>query len=345
MKKLYAILICLLLGAISCSDSLVEDVGADRSVYLSASIEKTSQTRMPYVPSTDADTDPDSPTDAHPLETAIWASTNSAIFEDGGNPGNLVGEYKVAYHTSANFKNGEKQRLKDIIYSNNGQRIYFVGLFPSTGWTTADGAKAEYTFTGTQDVMFADKRFGYYSPGASVVPNLLFHHLLTWLRIEVKAETEDVAHMWGPITQMKIRSKDKVSIGFDYTGVNWSEKIEFSESVAEKTLDVYKTDTDEAFPGSAYEIPYNAAAEVAYVMCAPVNAGSQETDYYLEITTQYRSATVPVNLMTAADTYLNGSTMGKQFKLSLTFKAGSNIAVAAAVTDWVTGGVSSGTIK
>jgi hypothetical protein len=37
--------------------------------------------------------------------------------------------------------------------------------------------------------------------------------------------------------------------------------------------------------------------------------------------------------------------MGKQFTLSLLFKAGNNVAVSTVVTDWENGGVSSGTIE
>lgn len=347
MRRLYTILTCLSLVLVSCNDCIIDDMNPDYSVYLSASIEKALQTRTPYVPSDDVDTNADTPTDANPLLSAIWASTISDTFADGDNPGNQEGEYKVAYHTSANFKNGDKQRLRDIIYSQSGQSIYFVGMYPSTNWETLEEGKiAQYTFTGKEDVMFAHRVSGYYQAGGlSVIPNLLFHHLLTWLKFEIKAESEDVANMWGPISEIKIRSNDRVKIGFDYTESNWAEKIVFSGSTGDPRLNLYKKDTDEIFPGDSYVIPYSTTEEVAYVMCAPVVGANQEYDYYLEITTQHRTTTVPINLKSAQHTAFSGSTMGKQFTLSLLFKAGNNVAVSTVVTDWENGGVSSGTIE
>lgn len=346
MKKVILICSCLTLLLSACSERISSDSLDDLRVYISATVEEAVRTRTPYVPSNDADDAADAPNDEHPLPAAIWASTNIDIFPDDGDPGNIdPGNYKVAYHTSANFESSGDQLLKDIIYSKDQTFIYFIGLHPQTGWTTVNaGEAASYTFDGTQDLMYAHKVHGYYSSGASVYPTLTFSHLLTWLKFEIKAENQDVSEIWGKIKDIKIRSKQTVQINFNGSAEdsNWRNYISFTGE--ETTLPLYITDTDTPFPSQPHEIPYLGAEEIAYVMCAPTYASAQETDYYLEIETEYRTASVPVNLRRAADQYFSESTMGKQFTILLTFKAGNNISVAATVTDWKTGGVSSGII-
>lgn len=346
MRRISLILICMVLCLVSCEKHMGEQ--GDYRVYISASVEEAVSTRAPYIPASDSDTDPDSPNDEHPLPAAVWASTDPVKFADEGNPGNNAGVYKVAYHTAANFRNGQNQLLEGIIYSKDATWIYFVGLYPETGWQTlGGGTKTEHEFTGCEDIMYADKVHGYYSSGGSINPTLHFHHLLTWLRFEIKAESEEVANTWGKIKDIRIQSMDVAEVDLSKAyGTAWAECISFSETALNKTLPLYKTDSDETFPGGTpYSIPYHASEEVAYVLCASKDASAQNTDYILEIETEFRSASVPVNLKSAAGVDFNESTMGKQFTLSLVFRPGNTISVACLVTDWVTGGVSSGVLE
>lgn len=332
----------MVLCLVSCEKHMGEQ--GDYRVYISASVEEAVSTRAPYIPASDSDTAPDSPNDEHPLLAAVWASTDPVKFADESNPGNKEGVYKVAYHTAANFRNGQNQLLEGIIYSKDKTWIYFVGLYPKEDWQTLDGTKTEHKFTGYEDIMYADKVYGFYSSGVSINPRLHFHHLLTWLRFEIKAESEEVANTWGKIKDIRIQSMDvaEVDLSKPY-GTDWAECISFSETA---TLPLYKTDSDEIFPGGTpYSIPYHASEEVAYVLCASKDASVQNTDYILEIETEFRSASVPVNLKSAAGVDFNESTMGKQFTLSLVFRPGNTISVACLVTDWVTGGVSSGVLE
>lgn len=349
MRKITVILLCAALGLTACRKQMDDGMHEDLHVYISASVEEAAKTRTPYVPSSDPDTDPDSPTDAHPLHAAIWASTDPVKFPDEGNPGDPgAADYKVAYHTSANFRNGSNQLLEGIIYSKGAQWIYFIGMVPKDGWTVTDGGLgASYTFGGSQDVMYADKVHGYYSSGASVNPTLTFHHLLTWLRLEIKAESEEVANTWGRIKDMKIRCNDIVKIDLSQPyNAQWNKTVSFAGSTANPMLPLYRTGTDDPFPGETpYVIPYKNSEEVAYVICESVDASAQSADYIIEIETDHRTASVPVNLKSTAGVDFSQNTMGKQFTLQLTFRPGNNISVGCGVTDWVTGGVSSGVIE
>lgn len=342
MRRISLILICMVLCLVSCEKHMGEQ--GDYRVYISASVEEAVSTRAPYIPASDSDTEPDSPNDEHPLLAAVWASTDPVKFADEGNPGNKEGVYKVAYHTAANFRNGQNQLLEGIIYSKDSTWIYFVGLYPERDWQTLEGGDgAKRKFTGCEDIMYADKVYGYYSSVGSINPTLHFHHLLTWLRFEIKAESEEVANTWGKIKNITIQSEDVAEVDLsEQYGTDWAKCISFSETA---TLPLYKTDSDETFPGGTpYSIPYHASEEVAYVLCASKDA-SANTDYILEIETEFRSASVPVNLKSAAGVDFNESTMGKQFTLSLVFRPGNTISVACLVTDWVTGGVSSGVLQ
>lgn len=352
MKYWSFICIFSLLIMSGCSSNIDRDMNEDLRVYICASVDKAVDTRTPYVPSDDADTEPDIPDDAHPLSVKILASTDPQAYVNGGEPGDPEsGAYYVAYHTAANFKSGNKQLLEGVIYSKDQTNIYFTGMHPEDGWTvTADGRTASYTSEGHEDVMYAHKDNGYYSTEASVFPIMVFHHLMTWLRFEIKAQDVDIAQTWGKIKEIQIHAGNKVEIDLthefdnDNENENWKTYISHPGPVVE--LPLYAKGTDDVFPGAVpYPIPYNSSEEVAYVMCAPVNASAQETDYLLDITTENRSATVSVNLKAAAGTDFSGSTMGKQFTLLLTFKPGNNIAVSANVTDWKNGCVTSGVIE
>ena len=125
----------------------------------------------------------------------------------------------------------------------------------------------------------------------------------------------------------------------------------------EADLNFYQTGTDDVFPktgGYTLELPEGSEEmfpEVAYVLCAPVDAteksvveGVEEPtdEYTLIVTTEKRTMTLGIDLKRAADTYFNQSTMGHQFTLRLRFKMGDNISVSAVATDWVNGGIGKG---
>lgn len=332
----------------------------DCGVYIAASLQDDVRTRIPYVPSDDDDVEPDMPTNDCPLKTEVWASSASGLFADKrldgtqydpiNNPGV---PYEVAYHTQAHFQSGGPQLLAEVIYSKvDTPPIYFVAMTPESGWTTEDGRSAFYLFHGYEDVMFAPQVYGSYgkkdSEGNPVWPTLHFRHLLTWLRLEIKAESEEVAEVWGKITDITVRAKDKVSVDLTRQ-YDPSSCVSFSGSA---DMDFRVTDSDEEYPASGGEwIPYLAMEEVAYVLCSPVTAYARDAqslervaEYTLDITTENRPISVPIDLKTAPDEWFEGSTMGKQFTISLTFRMGNNITTSVVVNDWIVEGVAGGNL-
>lgn len=343
--KLYIICgLCFFLFSCQKEKTVLSDVS--KPIYLRAIVENSVQTRVPY--------ELTEPSAENPLKVAVWASTTPYVFQNLKTNGE--DNSSVSLHTTANFTNGSEQLLDDAVYPDkDGTEVYFIGLHPVGGWVTPDngelsGKVATKTFNGSEDVMFAPQISGKYAQNVNTWPTFKFRHLLTWLRVKVNADGEVVANAWGKLKSLKIKSQNSVTVDlnrdYDDNSLSFSGNTEF---------DLYKTGTDNVFvddskPETWYALPFDAEAkEVAYVLCAPADAtaldtgGNRSTEYTLIVETENRTVEVPIDLMDGAS-YFSGNTMRHQFTVSLTFKMGSNIAVSAAVTDWVTAGIGNGTL-
>lgn len=351
MKRWKYILLTGTLYALSACQSDEWNVAddADRRIYLKAQVESASvQSRVPY--------ELTAPTLVAPLEVDVWASTIANKFEAGTSNGS---DGTVSLHTTARFTNAQEQLLDDVIYPPQNA-VHFVGMHPR-GWETTEGSSATYIFDGKDDVMFAPRIEGKYAENAAPEkwPTLTFKHLLTWLRIEMVAESEAVRDAWGRVTDITIKSKNRVTVDLGKTYIEKKHDavdatVHFS---GETDLKFYQIGTNETFPGDGgYTLkgPQYAGSdekyieEVAYVLCAPVNATEKEvvdgvevptTEYTLTIKAEKRQAEVNIDLKSAAGTCFNQTTMGHQFILLLRFKMGDNISVSAVATDWVNGGI------
>ena len=350
----YILLTGTLCGLFACqSDEWDVADDADRRIYLKAQVENASvQSRVPY--------ELTAPTLVAPLEVDVWASTTPNKFEDGKANGS---DGTVSYHTTARFTNAREQLLDEVIYPPQNT-VHFVGMHPRE-WKTTDGTSATYIFDGKDDVMFAPQIEGKYAENAAQEkwPTLTFKHLLTWLRIEMVAESEAVRDAWGKVTDITIKSKCQVAVDLNKTYVEKKHDaadatVHFSGE--ETDLKFYQTGTDEPFPGNngyTLKAPQYVGndesyiEEVAYVLCTPRYATGQAvvegvevptTEYTITITTEKRQAVVSVDLKGGENTPFEGTTMGYQFTLLLRFKMGDNISVSAIVTDWMNGGIGTG---
>lgn len=298
-------------------------------VRISSSVIAQDPTRAPYTLTT--------PTDESPLSVAVWASTTSHTYQDLDQSGS---EGTVAKHVIATFL-ANSATLDGVVYPNSYPypRVYLSGFHPQSGWTSTGGAGADalFTFNGCQDVMYAQEVSGYY--GIIDNPVFTFSHLLTWLRVNIQAESADAVTVWGKLTAITLTKQNngddnpRNQVAIDLSGHTKT----FSSSVS--SLPLYATGTDNTFPASAYTLP-TSRTEVAYVLCAPVTASdaSNTNEYSFTLSTEKRPGiVVPVDLKSAAESYYSGDTAGKQFTVTLTFTLNS-IAVATQITDWVIGG-------
>lgn len=318
----------------SCQD---ESLTEGKPIYLSASLERQAESRTPYLSSTE-------PTPDEVLHAAVWATTTSGTYigqdKNGKNSDNVVD-----IHATADFDDGQPKLLNAAVYPNSDVQVDFIGLHPNSGWTTEGnaGKVAEYSFNGSQDVMFAPKVMGRYAEdNTENILTLEFKHLLTWLRIKIKAEEgmeEQVAKSWGKVKSISVGSATKVSIDLN-ENYSFENSVNFSE---EGLLPLHQWGSDDVFP-SAEGLDLTKAdvsKEVAYVLCEPVMAtqvdgmGETTTEYTIHIESERRKGVIlPIDLMKNASVCFEGSTRAKHFTLILTFMVGNTVMVQAEATDW-----------
>ena len=377
--------ISLLICLISCQQNGLDTVQVGAPIYVAASVGGSTMTKAPYMPMDNQGHMVETPSPEHPLKTDVWGSTNSYIFteefydQEKTRPWDGSDESgKVAIHTDATFQSGDPQLLRAAIYNKNTKpTVYFVAFSPiSQGaekWVASeDGKSASFVFSGNDDVMFAPQVQGTYATDYSKSPVLSYSHLLTWLRVEMQAESKEVSDSWGAIKSMTIRSNSNVKIdlqkeAYNNDGTYNFENVVFSE---ETDLNLYKTIEEESYDGAQVtmkkkftdevftdiKVPYLKKEELAYVLCAPVVGTDKKVvdgeeidaeEYVITISTDKRNVAIPVDLRHMVSGVVQpflGSTRCMQFTLSLNFKMGNTIYLTSSVQDWKVGGLAVGNI-
>ena len=377
--------ISLLICLISCQQNGLDTVQVGAPIYVAASVGGSTMTKAPYMPMDNQGHMIETPSPEHPLKTDVWGSTTSYIFteefydQEKTRPWDGSDESgKVAIHTDATFQSGDPQLLRAAIYNKNTKpTVYFVAFSPiSQGaekWVASeDGKSASFVFSGNDDVMFAPQVQGTYATDYSKSPVLSYRHLLTWLRVEMQAESKEVSDSWGAIKSMTIRSNSNVKIdlqkeAYNNDGTYNFENLVFSE---ETDLNFYKTIEEESYDGAQVtmkkkftdevftdiKVPYLKKEELAYVLCAPVVGTDKKVvdgeeidaeEYVITISTDKRNVAIPVDLRHMVSGVVQpflGSTRCMQFTLSLNFKMGNTIYLTSSVQDWKVGGLVVGNI-
>lgn len=377
--------ISLLICLISCQQNGLDAVQVGAPIYVAASVGGSTMTKAPYMPMDNKGHMVETPSPEHPLKTDVWGSTTSYIFteefydQEKTRPWDGSDESgKVAIHTDATFQSGDPQLLRAAIYNKNTKpTVYFVAFSPiSQGaekWVASeDGKSASFVFSGNDDVMFAPQVQGTYATDYSKSPVLSYSHLLTWLRVEMQAESKEVSDSWGAIKSMTIRSNSNVKIdlqkeAYNNDGTYNFENVVFSE---ETDLNFYKTIEEESYDGAQVtmkkkftdevftdiKVPYLKKEELAYVLCAPVVGTDKKVvdgeeidaeEYVITISTDKRNVAIPVDLRHMVSGEVQpflGSTRCMQFTLSLNFKMGNTIYLTSSVQDWKVGGLVVGNI-
>ena len=377
--------ISLLICLISCQQNGLDAVQVGAPVYIAASVGGDSMTKAPYMPKNNQGHMVETPSPEHPLKTDVWGSTTSYIFteefydQEKTRPWDGSDESgKVAIHTDATFQSGDPQLLRAAIYNKNTKpTVYFVAFSPiSQGaekWVASeDGKSASFVFSGNDDVMFAPQVQGTYATDYSKSPVLSYRHLLTWLRVEMQAESKEVSDSWGAIKSMTIRSNSNVTIDLQKEAYNNDGTYNFENAVfsEETDLNFYKTIEEESYDGAQVtmkkkftdevftdiKVPYLKKEELAYVLCAPVVGTDKKVvdgeeidaeEYVITISTDKRNVAIPVDLRHMVSGVVQpflGSTRCMQFTLSLNFKMGNTIYLTSSVQDWKVGGLAVGNI-
>ena len=381
MRKGIYILFGLIALLASCEKS-ASDLSEGQPIYLSVRVPEMSLTKVPYEGSAPTTSNPLN-VDVWATTTQyefLHKTDGEGKPLDGKND-----TKEVAIHTSGHFQSGAPQLLSQAVYpspesSGTATTVYFVSMHPQSNgsktWATTDGKQAIYTFTGCEDVMFAPEVAGAYSTGEQGVdvinsPTLAFEHLLTrfTVRMGIQLGTGenllDVQNAWGPVTGMKIQAYNKQGgslEGLNTVVINLSKGAAFNyandltfsynngQNSIGSSLSLYSTDTDTQFPSAGgyalTEIKNSNVPEVAYTMCAPVNATDDSHEYVITVTTEKRGEQeVILDLRESDSALFTGDTRGKHFGVTLKFRKGSAIATVAKVEEWENGGYGSGEIE
>ena len=376
--------ICASLAVLSCSKADSVQSLPDNAITVSACIATAADLDVT------TKTDPVTPYTAYqnttpstdmPLYAAVWASSRSHRYQ-GAQSSRSVEYHEngyVDYHNTTKFTSRAKQLLDYQLYYPDANAegftdgtttdtdppsktalanspVYFIGLCPrsESGWTveSSEGYEynlAEHTFDGKEDVMFAaetSKNITQTDKNAT----LTFNHMLTWLCIKMKAETEKDIETWGKVKSVKIGSKNHISINTVDGSATFTETSAGNKLPTYKVTDGSYTAEEFAFTGNDGVDLTTTATELCYVLCAPIDASDADSQNEYTLTVEIGSLTgtsaktVPINLKAADGNNFSGSTAGKQFSVVLTFKTGNNISTIAEVESWTNGGLALTTI-
>lgn len=224
--------------------------------------------------------------------------------------------------------------------ANESTSVYLAGLYPATGWGSYS-TTAAITFSGKEDVMSAPQVS---TTKADAIqdnyPAMVFSHLLTKLDIKVVAESADAAAAWGTIKEITLTKSQANATFCNVATVTLKDgAATFAGTAA--SWPIYDN-SDNAITAGSIKIP-TVAASVGYTLVAPITATqSADDDFMVGIKTmrngvEYTKSNIGVTLQTTEGADFSGSTAGRSFVVTLTFKA-KNIQATASVTPWVNGG-------
>lgn len=325
-KKIYNLIPCLMavLLMIACTqDHQTADSVRGDIIQLSVVVNEVTRAAV------SADVYPlQTPTLDKPLNADIWLSTSSCLYPGyyGAVGVSDDGSYIDAHRTISYISgaatlpsayNGEYLRYP----ANQNTDVYCIGLYPQDTWRTsyvpATGVSA--TIDGTKDLMFAPEISGC---GRDPLVNTrqTFHHLLTWLKVRVRADELSTGDTWGKLREISVTSKNQLTIN----------------DLKQATPTIGGEDTKMVLFEDATGYTLNTTSEEkGSVLVAPVDASLSATDYTLHIVCEHHSKDIPINLVGADGNPFTGWTTGKVFVITLRFATLSYIEGTVTLEPWV----------
>lgn len=355
MKKVFLMLAVVAMASCSKSELAERPIAGDVEIKMN-SVALGIESRAPFVGSI--------ATDNH-LTAKVLASTEKGKY--------LTGD--ATMWADDNIEFGKGTAVTDPVGFNTpvyypadaSKEVHLFGLYPTTGWTVdaADGLTATYTIDGCSDIMTAETAttkksdVQVVSPATPSYPKLSFKHLLTKLNVKVVAEKigeaadadQPAVKAWGAITKIELvkglneadpQNSCKVTFAdntvvFDGTGVM---PFYLASEDASNNITYEDVKVGEEVDGSAKNIDLTTtAALAAYSIVAPVEPTSGSDVIKLKVYTENQTdgKEVSVSLKKDASTPVTGSTAGKEYTITLTFKA-TEMLVQGEVTAWTDGG-------
>lgn len=310
------------LSLVSCNKGLdiQPDIPNDgeQTITLSADVRSMARTRV-------VDADVFTGTSADGMEATVWFSKECGVFEDNDNP---QAPTFVPYRSLVKYDSGSpttvyvdpQNKNFPLTYPINdavSNDVYCVGLYPTSGWESADGTEATHAIDGKTDIMFADQIVGSWEKPFATQQ---YKHLLTWLKVEVKVAEVNAIEQWGAIEKLSVETSNSLTITFPTTSAG-SSTVEYSTSKSEIDL-----------LGGGSSLPLTITAQqVGSMLCAP------STSIRLKIGTEK----VDEKIVDVVLRDTNGNsitsieqTVGKLFIINIYFDTLNNIEATCSLIPW-----------
>jgi hypothetical protein len=275
--------------------------------------------------------------DARVLATAV--SDNYAALHCNGT---------MTFNSTAPSNYGSISAGSSKYYPISGT-VYLSGLYPADNWNNHNdlavtNGTVTHTVDGQTDLLYAGSESSTLDAATTV---LTFKHVLTLLKIYLKAETTPIT-----VTSIILTGTGGAGSYVNTTcNVNLNtEAVTFSGGTEATILNCYVTGTNTTFTSQAAVLSTSGAEEKAYVLAPALDkdevAGDEDYTLYVAYnigTTEQEPVPVNLQLCSSGSTAYNANTAGKSFNITLTFK-GSQITATANISPWSPGGIASGTI-
>lgn len=312
----------MMLLAVSCDDDLqLPAVSEDGKIALSASIDEIKD-EVSRASAVDVKTG----ISTAGLTAGIWFSNEIGKYPKVDEP---VGPTYIPYRSTTMYEEGvpttvyvdQETMTNPLSYPLSGAgngNVYCIGLYPADNWTCDDPYTfAEHEITGYHDIMFAEQQQGSWQ---YPFQKQKYKHLLTWLKIEVRAKGHDAIIHWGKLKNISITSPQSKT------------KITFATTVGGKSTVEYT--------GDAKSITaWDTEAELSV---RPTNAGSvlsaPATKYTLVISTEHggeKSVEIELKDEETGDPVAKESdAVGKLYIINLCFTPFDEINATCSLVPW-----------
>lgn len=297
MKKMF-IPVLALLGMVACTNEnepkIVNQSNEPVKVQLSAGITATTRTVIDQTSSFTAQVIASNKTNDY--STLLWT---------GENAGNI------------SIVNGNVTFEPEQNYPIDGSSIYMKAFAPRA---TVSNGVAQFTITGDEDILFTNAEIN----GSKTDHDgkiLTLDHLLTQLKIQVKASDANAITTWGSITSIKV--KDAATV------------LDLNVNNGELTANATPAKDNLSLKGTkANQDLTLTAVDAGYIMLLP-----STTAYTLLIETSNKSEATEVPISTAT------TVKGKIHTITLAFNA-VDVSTTSKVNDWgVDGEAGTGTVE
>jgi hypothetical protein len=183
--------------------------------------------------------------------------------------------------------NGTIVMVPTQYYLNGGNSSKFIALYPAGTYNSSDGT-FEYSIDGTTDIIASQAVEG--SKGSPILTTMAFEHLLTQVKVSVKAggsNAEEVAAKWGKVKSISIKDK-KVTAKVTLPSPNGTAvvKASIAESGTKEDLPLHITHTGGTggmpIPTTGTSVYYGYAMFVPPVVEGGLTLTLQTENYSLE---------------------------------------------------------------